>query len=255
MRLISWNVNGIRAAYKKGLVEFVERESPDIFCVQETKAHVDQCEPAIRGLGGMHGYWVSAQKKGYSGVATFTKSEPIDVKYGIGMPEYDAEGRVVITRVPEFLLYNIYFPNGGRGGDRHIYKQKFLADLNKHLKPLIAKGEKIIITGDYNVAHKEIDIYDPVKLANESGFMPEEREWLDSFIDLGFVDTFRHFHPDAKDRYSWWSQYERGRLGNRGWRIDYFCVTKNLVPNLVNAEIFDDIESSDHAPVYLELKF
>ncbi len=254
MRLISWNVNGIRASYKKGLVEFVERESPDIFCVQETKAHVDQCEPGIRNLAGMQGFWSSAQKKGYSGVATFVKAEPIDVKYGIGKPEYDSEGRVIITRFPKFLLYNIYFPNGGSGDVRHSYKQKFLADLNTHLKPLIAKGEKIVVTGDYNVAHRAIDVYNPNGLANESGFLPEERAWFDSFLELGFVDTFRHFNPDATDRYTWWAMYERARVGNRGWRIDYFCITKNLLPDLVNAEVFDDIQGSDHAPVYLELK-
>lgn len=249
MKIISWNVNGIRAVQKKGFVEFVERENPDILCVQETKAHREQCEPSIGEPAGRVSYWSSALKKGYSGTATFVKHPPKDVAHGIGIVEYDSEGRFVVTDHGAFTLYNIYFPNGGSGDERHNFKQKFLKDLNAHLKPLVDAGKPIIVVGDYNVAHKEIDIHNPVKLAGESGFLPEERAWFDSFLELGFVDTFRHFHPNERDRYTWWSYLERGRLGNRGWRIDYICVTKNLVPNLVSAQVRDDIEGSDHCPV------
>jgi exodeoxyribonuclease-3 len=253
MKIISWNVNGIRAVYKKGFVEFVEREEPDILCVQETKAHKDQCEPMIVSPAGRTSHWSSAAKKGYSGTATFVTKEPKEVAHGIGIHEYDSEGRIVITDHGDFTLYNIYFPNGGSGQERHDFKQKFLKDLNAHLKPLIKEGRPLIVVGDYNVAHKEIDIYDPIKNASESGFLPEERAWMDSFLDLGFIDTFRYFHPDERDRFSWWSMYERARLGNRGWRIDYACVTKNLEKRLVSSDILDRVDLSDHSPVVLEL--
>jgi exodeoxyribonuclease-3 len=253
MKIISWNVNGIRAAYKKGFIEFIEREEPDLLCVQETKANKEQVEPMLLTPAGRQSYWSSAQRKGYSGVATFAVHEPKSVTYGIGIPEYDSEGRFVITEHEEFVLYNIYFPNGGSGDERHQFKQRFLTDLSRHLKPQVDAGRPIVVVGDYNVAHREIDIYDPVRLAGESGFLPEERAWFDSFLELGFVDTFRHFHPNAKERYTWWSYLERGRLGNRGWRIDYICVTKNLLPRLKCAEVLDGQHGSDHCPVLLEL--
>jgi exodeoxyribonuclease-3 len=152
-------------------------------------------------------------------------------------------------------LYNIYFPNGGSGQERHDFKQKFLDELNDHLRPLVEAGEPIIVVGDYNVAHKEIDVYDPIGLSTESGFLPEERAWFDRFLALGFVDTFRHFHPKAKDRYTWWSMQQRARtMGNRGWRIDYICVTKNLLPLVKSAEILDDVQGSDHCPVVCKLE-
>lgn len=254
MKIISWNVNGIRSVYKKSFMEFVEREDPDILCVQETKAHIEQVEVPLRHPGGRISFWSSAIQPGYSGVATFSKARPLAAATQIGAPEYDNEGRVVITEHPHFRLYNIYFPNGGRSPERHNFKQNFLYDLSAHLKPAIDAGKPIIVVGDYNIAHKPIDIHDPVGNAGESGFLPGEREWFDQFLDLGFVDTFRHFHPKARDRYSWWSARERGRVGNRGWRIDYICVTKNLVPRLKSATILDEIEDSDHSPVVLEMK-
>jgi exodeoxyribonuclease-3 len=254
MKLISWNVNGIRALYKKGFIEFIEREDPDVLCVQETKAHIEQCEPPIRTAAGRVSHWSSAQKKGYSGVATFSRQAPATVLTTIGHEEYEAEGRIVITEQGDFKLYNIYFPNGGSRKERHDFKQKFLADLAAHLKPLVDRGDKIVVTGDYNIAHSEIDIHDPVKLAGESGFLPEERAWFDHFIKMGFVDTFRLLHPKETGRYTWWSYLERGRqIGNRGWRIDYFCVTKNLASRVVRAEVMDQTMGSDHCPVLLEL--
>jgi exodeoxyribonuclease-3 len=254
MKIISWNVNGIRAAYKKGLVEFIEREEPDLLCLQETKAHKEQCEPILLTPAGRKSYWSSATKKGYSGVATYVVDEPKNVSFGYGKTEYDSEGRFVITEHEKFTLYNIYFPNGGSGQERHDFKQKFLKDLNAHLKPLVKAGRPIIVVGDYNVAHREIDIHDPVRNAGESGFLPEERAWFDSFLALGFVDTFRHLHPKAADRYTWWSYLEKGRLGNRGWRIDYICVTQNLVSQVKRAEVLDHQQGSDHCPVMIELE-
>ena len=171
------------------------------------------------------------------------------------MTEYDSEGRIVITEHPHFDLYNIYFPNGGSGETRHLFKQQFLKDLNVHLQKRMQEGRKIVLVGDYNVAPTEIDVYDPVRLSKESGFLPEEREWFQSFLKLGFVDTFRHLHADEKDRYSWWSYRELARISNRGWRIDFVCITKDLLPHLKSAEIHDAQEGSDHCPVSVELEF
>lgn len=254
MKIISWNVNGIRACYKKGLMDFIEEELPEIFCIQETKAHLEQVEPEVQSLGYKKFFWSSATKKGYSGVATFTDLNPLDIKKGIGFEQYDSEGRIVWTQHEHFDLYNIYFPNGGSGDERHHFKQRFLSDLNVHLQKELALGKKIVVVGDYNVARQEMDVYDPVRLSKESGFLPEERQWFQAFLDLGFVDTFRHFHPDKKDRYSWWSYRELARVGNRGWRIDYICVSSNLVPFLKSAEILDQVEGSDHCPVKVELE-
>lgn len=254
MKIVSWNVNGIRACAKKGLFEYLNVEKPDILCLQETKAHLEQVEPEVQTLGYPHADWSSAKRKGYSGVATFSRTNPLSFNRGWGQDEYDSEGRIVISDHRDFLLYNIYFPNGGSGEERHLFKQKFLADLVTHLKTPLSQGREVVLVGDYNVAHREVDVYDPVRLSKESGFLPEERAWFSAFLELGFVDTFRHFHPEAKDRYSWWSYRELARISNRGWRIDYICVTKGLVPRLLSAEIRDEIEGSDHCPVVVELK-
>lgn len=255
MKIVSWNVNGIRACYKKGLSEFLLAEEPDIFCVQETKAHLEQVEPDTQKLGYEHAFWSSAQRKGYSGVATFLTQRPLQVRKGLGIEKYDSEGRVVWTTHENFDLYNIYFPNGGSGEERHLFKQQFLKDLNRHLAGELAQNKKIVLVGDYNVAHQPVDVYDPVRLSKVSGFLPEERQWFGAFLELGFIDTFRHYHPDSKDRYSWWSYRELARTANRGWRIDYICVSKNLVEHLRSAEIFDQVEGSDHCPVVVELEF
>lgn len=255
MRIISWNVNGIRAIYKKNLIPFVEKAKADILCLQETKAHREQVESEAQSLGYPHDYWSSAIRKGYSGVATFCRAEPLSIKAGIEIPEYEKEGRFVITEHPNFLLYNIYFPNGGSGEERHGFKQEFLANLLEHLKHQLNQGKEIIVVGDYNIAHRTIDIYDPVRLASASGFLPEERAWMDSFFELGFVDTFRYFHKDAVNRYSWWSYREMARVNNRGWRIDYISVSKGLTKYLVTADIWDRVEGSDHCPVVVDLNF
>lgn len=253
MKIITWNVNGIRACYKKNLADFIQEQQPDVLCLQETKAHIEQVEPPVQNLGFPFHSWSSAQRKGYSGVATFAKKTPLETTKGIGIAEYDNEGRFVITDHGAFVLFNIYFPNGGSGDERHQFKQKFLEDLNSHLKALLAKGREVIVVGDYNVAHKAVDVYDPVRLSKESGFLPEEREWFERFLALGFIDCFRHFHPDAKERYSWWSYRELARISNRGWRIDYICVSKGLLAAVKSAEILDEVEGSDHCPVVIEL--
>lgn len=235
-------------------MDFIALEKPDILCLQETKAHQEQVEENARKLGYKEAYWSSAIRKGYSGVATFLNEEPLDVKKGWGIKEYDSEGRIVMTAHPDFDLYNIYFPNGGSGEERHSFKQRFLKDLNEHLKEKILRGRSLVVVGDYNVAPNDIDVYDPIYLADESGFLPEERAWFKTFFDLGFVDTFRHFHPTERDKFSWWSYRELARISNRGWRIDHISITKDLLPKLVSARIHDEIEGSDHCPVSVELK-
>ena len=216
VKIVSWNVNGIRASYEKGLQHFVAENQPDILCLQETKAHIDQVKPEMQNLGYPIHYWYSAVRKGYSGVATFSRTEPLSTKFNFGRDEYQQEGRIVITEHPHFTLYNIYFPNGGSGEERHNFKQRFLHELNEHLKLEIAQKKPVIVVGDYNVAHAEMDVYDPVRLSKISGFLPEEREWMSAFLNLGFIDTFRHFHPKVKDRYSWWSYRELDRPANGG---------------------------------------
>jgi len=253
MKIVSWNVNGIRACAKKGLADFLRQEKPDIFCVQETKAHLEQVEPEVQKLSYPNAHWSSAKKKGYSGVATFYRGPAVPFANGFGIEAYDSEGRFLITEHPDFALFNIYFPNGGSGEVRHDFKQQFLADLREHLRSRLAQGRDIIVVGDYNIAHREVDLYDPKRLAKESGFLTEERAWMDQFFGLGFVDTFRQFHPDAKERYSWWSYRELARVGNRGWRIDYISVSEKLRDRVRSAEILDQVEGSDHCPVVIEI--
>lgn len=256
MKLISWNVNGIRACFRNGLRDFLVKEKPDIFCVQETKAHPEQLDPEKFEDLFDHRYWSSCEiKKGYSGTCTFLKSEePYAVEHGIGIKKYDQEGRFVITRHPDFSLYNVYFPNGAMNETRHNFKQDFLKDFTQHLKEQIEAGEEIILVGDYNVARKPEDVYDPVRLKKTSGFLPEEREWFnESFLPAGFVDLFRHFYPDKKEAFTWWSYRQNARPNNRGWRIDYVCVTPGLVPHIKKIQHLDQQLGSDHCPVLVEI--
>lgn len=253
MKIITWNVNGIRAASQKGFYEFWEKEKPDIFCLQETKVHPDQLQAAARSPLGWKSYWSAADRPGYSGVATFSRETSRSVDYGIGVRKFDAEGRVVVTRFEKFTLYNIYFPNGGSGEERHLYKQEFLKRLRQHLFARVQNGENLIVVGDYNVAYLEIDVYNPKSLATESGFLPEEREWMAQFLEGGFIDTFRYFHPQETNRYTWWSYLQNARAGNRGWRIDHICVSKSLEKKLKSCEILEAQEGSDHCPVVMEI--
>ncbi|MFZ3231257.1 MAG: exodeoxyribonuclease III [Pseudobdellovibrio sp.] len=255
IKIVTWNVNGIRASYPKGLSQFVEEIKPDILCLQETKAHREQVQPETQTLGFPFDAWSSAERKGYSSVATFSQIEPLKISKSIDHPEYEKEGRIIWSSYEQFDIYNIYFPNGGARVERHDFKQIFLKNLSAHLQFEIKRGKQIIVVGDYNIAHKEVDIYDPVRLSKESGFLPEERQWFDQFMELGFVDAYRHLNPDQKKIYSWWSYRELARANNKGWRIDYICITKDLVKNLKSCDVLMNQLGSDHCPVVAEFTF
>ncbi len=253
MKIISWNVNGIRAAQKKGFLEWLTKQNADIVCVQETKAHPDQLDFDLLNPPGYHTYWNSAEKKGYSGVATFTKKRPLQTKTGFSIQKFDTEGRVLMTEYDEFVLFNIYFPNGGRGPERVQYKLEFYDELLKIVQKLKAQGKKVIVSGDYNTAHQPIDLARPDENQTTSGFLPSERAWLDKWIKHGQVDIFRKFNQKP-DQYTWWDMKTFARKRNVGWRIDYHFVTQDLVSQVKNADIHMDVEGSDHCPISLELK-
>ncbi|MCO6478485.1 MAG: exodeoxyribonuclease III [Phaeodactylibacter sp.] len=251
--IVSYNVNGIRAALKKGLLDWVKANDIDIFCVQETKAHPEQVkEAAAFETLGYEQHWHSAEKKGYSGVATFSRIEPDDVVVGCGIEKYDQEGRILRTDYGDWSVLNCYFPSGTTGDVRQAFKMEFLDDFHRWIKELRRERPKLIIVGDYNIAHTEIDIHDPVRNKNNSGFLPEEREWMSQWFDNGFVDTFRFLNPD-KVEYSWWTFRARAREKNKGWRIDYQSVTDNLKDKLMEAYQMTDVVHSDHCPVYLKI--
>lgn len=253
MKLISWNVNGIRAVNKKGFLEWLEEADPDILCLQETKAHVEQLPGELLEGHGYHTSWHSGERKGYSGVATYCKEEPLYVQEGLGVDIYDREGRVLITEHPNFLLYNIYFPNGQRDQGRLQYKLDFYDELLPLINEQVDSGNNVIVTGDWNTAHYEIDLARPKENVNTSGFMPIERERLDTYVKNGWIDTFRLFHPEPK-RYSWWTYRFGARDRNVGWRIDYFFVNERFTDQVLNADIHEDVLGSDHCPISLEVK-
>ena len=253
MKLYSWNVNGIRAAERKGFLDWLDQTQPDILCLQETKARVDQLGSSLIEDHGYHTYWHSADKAGYSGVATFCKEEPYFVQEGLGIDRFDSEGRVLITEHENFLLYNIYFPNGQKDDIRLNYKLDFYDELLPIVNDQVENGNNVIITGDWNTAHHPIDLARPKENEKTSGFMLIERERIDTYISHGWVDTFRYFHAES-DRYTWWTYRFGARERNIGWRIDYFFVNETLVEQLVDAEIHPDIMGSDHCPVSLTLK-
>ena len=252
MKLFSWNVNGVRAFEKKGILDWLASESPDVLCIQETKAKFEQLPDSLQNLDGYFSYWHSADKLGYSGVATFSKKEPLHVQYGLGIDKYDKEGRVLITEFDNFLLYNIYFPNGQKDEIRLQYKLDFYDDLLEILDDQVASGNNVIVAGDWNTAHKEIDLANPKANANYSGFLPVERAQLDTYVDHGYVDSFRLFH-DEPDRYSWWTYRFGARQRNIGWRIDYFFTNQEFADNISDADIHEDVMGSDHCPVSIEL--
>ena len=252
MKLISWNVNGVRAVVKKGFLDWLDQEQPDILCLQETKAHVDQLASEILTDHGYNTYWHSGNRRGYSGVATFCKEEPLYVQEGLGIERYDAEGRVLVTEHENFLLYNIYFPNGQKDDERLQYKLDFYDDLLPIINEQVESGNNVVVTGDWNTAHHPIDLARPKQNVNTSGFMPIEREKLDMYVENGWIDTFRLFHPEG-ERYSWWTYRFGARERNVGWRIDYFFVNEGFLDNVVDADIHDEIMGSDHCPVSLEL--
>jgi len=253
VKIVTWNVNGIRAVAQKGLQEFMESEKPDILCLQETKCHPDQLDEPVKAPPGWKSFWSAAQRPGYSGTVTFCKEAPLEVGNGFGIPKFDAEGRMVITKFKSFTLYNVYFPNGGSGMERHQFKQEFLKRFGQHLVKKAAKGENIILVGDYNVAYLDHDVYNPKELNSESGFLPEERQWMTQFLEQGFIDGFRYFHGQERDRYTWWSYFQNARIANRGWRIDHICISRSLEKNLKSVEILDQQMGSDHCPVTAEM--
>jgi len=253
MKLISWNVNGIRAADRKGLFDWLKKESPDILCLQEIKALPEQVPPHLRNAPGYHVFWNSAERKGYSGVATFTKERPLEIKKGFGIEKFDKEGRMLITEYPSFVLFNIYFPNGKKNDERLDYKLNFYDTFLGYIDNLKSEGKNIVICGDFNTAHKEIDLSHPKANESRSGFLQIERAWMDTFVDHGYVDTFRHFNKES-NQYSWWDLKTRARERNVGWRIDYFFINKEFLPHLKKAFIMQDVMGSDHCPVIIVIK-
>ncbi len=254
LRIISYNVNGIRAAINKGFIEWLKTDPADIICIQETKAIKENIDSTLLNELGFEDYWYSAQKKGYSGVAVFTKRKPDNVVYGNGHQVSDDEGRIIQLDFGDIRLINAYFPSGTSGDIRQTFKYEWLDQFFVYLEDLKKKHPKLILCGDYNIAHTAIDIHDPKGNKNSSGFLPAERAWMDKFLASGWNDTFRHFVKDPH-HYSWWSQrFPTVRLQNKGWRIDYINVTTPLVSSLVNAKILPDVKHSDHCPVLLELK-
>lgn len=252
MRLLSWNVNGIRAIARKGLLRWIEGERADVICLQETKAREDQIPRALRRVKGYHARFSSPERRGYSGVATYTREEPLSTSTEMGIQRFDREGRMLMTETREFTLFNVYFPNGKASHERLRYKMEFYDAFLEHL---LRRGVmRTIICGDVNTAHREIDLARPKENSTVSGFLPEERAWIDRLLDSGFVDSLRHFDP-SPGLYTWWDLKTRARERNVGWRIDYFFVSEDLLPNLKEAFIMPDVGGSDHCPIGIEMSF
>jgi len=254
MKIISWNTNGLRATIKQGFFEPLFLNNPDIVCFQETKSEKDQISEEIRNHKKYFSYFSSSKKKkGYSGVAIFSKIEPKKVDFGIGIPEFDDEGRTLVAYYDDFVLINCYFPNGGGGPVRLDYKLRFYDAFLKFIEKLKKKGHKIVFTGDINTAHEEIDLARPKENEENTGFLPEERAWLDEVVASGYVDVFRHFYPTKTGAYTYWDQKTRARERNVGWRIDYFFVSANFLPKVKGTEILSDYYGSDHCPIVLKI--
>lgn len=255
MRIVSWNVNGLRAVAKKGFLEWLHETSPDILGLQETKAEDIQLPEEVRSPVGYFAYFSSSKgRKGYSGVALYSKEKPLKVEYGIGIKEFDDEGRIIIGHYKDFVLLNVYFPNGGGGPERLKYKLEFYDAFLKHIEGLRKKGKKVIFCGDVNAAHETIDLARPKENEKNTGFLPEERAWIDELIYHGYIDTFRHFHPSKEGAYSYWDMKTAARERNVGWRIDYIFASLESLPFLKSAGISSNVMGSDHCPVWLEMK-
>ena len=254
MKIISYNVNGIRAAVKKGFIEWLAAANPDVICLQEIKASPDQLDLSLfENIGYKYNYWYPAQKKGYSGVAILSKHEPLNVQYGTGIDYMDFEGRNIRADFDGFSVMSLYLPSG-TNINRLEHKLQYMSDFQSYVSSLRDIIPNLIICGDYNICHAAIDIHDPVRLKNTSGFLPVEREWIDGFMKTGFIDTFRYFNKETTDQYSWWSYRANARSNNKGWRIDYNLVSKPLEQKLKRAVILQDAMHSDHCPVLLELE-
>tara|TARA_B100000925_G_C22004344_1_gene472856 strand:+ start:815 stop:1576 length:762 start_codon:yes stop_codon:yes gene_type:complete len=252
MKIVTYNINGIRAALRKGLDEWLNSTDPDVVCFQEIKAREEQFDTSVFINLGYHCYWYSAQKPGYSGTAILSKNKPIKVTYGMNHEDYDNEGRVIRVDFETYSVINVYMPSGSSGDSRQAFKMTFLEDFHHYISKLINQLPHLIIAGDYNICHKAIDIHNPQRNQKTSGFLPEERKWLSSFIDLGFIDTFRHFNQEPH-QYSWWSYRANARAKNLGWRIDYLLATQSMESRLDRSAILSQAKHSDHCPVLLEL--
>jgi exodeoxyribonuclease-3 len=251
--IYSFNVNGIRAIHKKGFLDWISIANPDIICLQETKAQKEQLPDELINIKGYKSYWHSAEKKGYSGVAIYAKKEPENIIYGIGNNLFDIEGRAIFIEYDKFVLANAYFPNGGRGTERVDYKLKFYDELFFFLEKNYRDKKGVIVVGDYNTAHKEIDLARPKENEKNTGFLPEERQWIDKIINLEYVDIFRKFNKEP-EQYTYWDMFTRARERNVGWRIDYFMVSNDIEKFITKAQIHSDIFGSDHCPISIELK-
>lgn len=252
LQLISWNVNGIRAAHRKGFMDWFAAVQPDILALQEVRATPDQLPKDMRVIADYQSYWFPAEKKkGYSGVGLLTRKQPLAVHNGLGQPEFDSEGRVLIAEYEEFVLLNAYFPSGTSGQERIDYKLAFNEAFLSVAEDYRARGHHVIFCGDVNIAHNPIDLTNPKANEKNSGFLPIEREWMDRVMGLGYIDTFRHFYPDAEGKYSWWSQRSNAREKNVGWRLDYIITSSGMESLLQEASILNEVDGSDHCPVTL----
>lgn len=253
MNIISYNVNGIRAAAKKGFIEWLVESGADVVCIQETKAQADQIPVLELKYAGYDYYGLSAQKKGYSGVAILSKTKPDNVVYGMGIEKYDNEGRFIRADYGDLSIVSVYHPSGTSGEERQAFKMQWLDDFQEYVHRLQKERPNLVLCGDYNICHRPIDIHDPVRNANSSGFLPEEREWIDGFIRSGFTDSFRHVNGDKKDSYSWWSYRANARANNKGWRIDYCMVSDNIKNRISDAGIIPSAMHSDHCPISVKI--
>ncbi len=251
--MISWNVNGIRAVFKKGLADFIYKEEADMYCFQETKAKPEQIPPEFKEIGGYRTYFSSPARKGYSGVAVYTRIKPRKVSYELGVSRFDEEGRVLILDFEDYVLLNVYFPNGGASPARLEYKMDFYDHFLRFIDKLRDEGKKVIFCGDINTAHKEIDLARPKANEKNTGFLPQERAWIDKVVRSGYLDTFRLFNSEG-GQYSWWDYKTRARERNVGWRLDYFFVSEELKSNLMDSYILSNVMGSDHCPVVLEME-
>lgn len=251
--VVSYNVNGIRAASRKGLFDWVTSVDPDVVCFQEIKALPEDIAKHVKIPDGYHQYWYSAQKKGYSGVGILSKQEPLHVELGCGIERYDYEGRVIRADFADFSVMSLYLPSGSAGDERQKFKEEFLDDFYEYIEELKKEVPRLVISGDYNICHKAIDIHNPVSNKNSSGFLPHEREWMSKFMDMGLVDSFRMFNPDPH-HYTWWTYRAGARGKNKGWRIDYHLVTEELKGKCVDHKIHADAVHSDHCPIELILE-
>jgi exodeoxyribonuclease-3 len=253
-KIITYNVNGIRSALSKDWLNWLKSCNPDIVCLQEIKANPEQLDLSVFEEAGYHHYWYPAQKKGYSGVAILSKTKPDNIQYGCGIDIYDNEGRILRADYGDISVMSVYMPSGSSGEERQDFKMKWLTDFDKYIINLKKEIPNLVIAGDYNICHKSIDIHNPVSNAKSSGFLPKEREWMENFINSGFIDSFRHFNKDPHN-YTWWSFRAGSRSKNLGWRIDYLLVSLSLESKLKRAVILPDALHSDHCPVLLEIDF